>query len=406
MTVLRSLIRTLEHRDVSFQSVWGSGGPWSGGSKTASGVPVSEEKSLQLTTVYACVSLVSEVIGSLPWDVVRSRGGVREEVAKPAWMEQPNPRQWDVDFKQRTVASLLLWGNSNTYVVRDSTGNPLEVWPLHPGDVRLEESKSRPRWFLRDEPLADHEMLHIPAFGVPGTIKGLSPIGAARQAVGLGLAAEQYGASFFGNGAHPSGVLQSEHNLTDEQAAALSASWKATHGGVNRSNLPAVLEGGLTWKAISVPPEEAQFLQTREFQRSEICGLYRVPPHMIGDVSSSTSWGTGIEQQSIGFVVYTLTPWIARLERAFSSLLPRGQQVKINVNGLLRGDMQGRAEFYTALRNLGSLSANEIRAHEDMPPIEDESGDIYLQPLNMGRLGVNPLDNPDVPNDPDAEQVD
>lgn len=385
MTFLRSLLPSREGRSLSFQQVFGSGGDWAGTS-TSAGSKVTEESSLRLTTVYSCVSLISEVTAALPWDAVSTSGPVRQPSTSPRWMIRPNVDQLPTDFKQRVLTSLLLWGNAYCFKVFDSQGRLVELWPLHPADVQWDGDAKR--WVYGGQPVGGHEILHIPGLGVPGSKLGLSPIGQAREAVGLALSAEEFGARFFGSGANPGGVLEVAGHLTQEQTDQLSAQWEKTHGGVNRSRKPAVLSGGVTWKPISVPPNDAQFLETRKFQRAEICGLYRVPPHMIGDVDRSTSWGSGIEQQNIGFVIYTLGPWIARLEESFSTLMqPEAKRVKVNVNGLLRGDAQARAGYFKTMREIGALNVDEIRAKEDMPPIEGGAGQTFMQPLNFGPLG-------------------
>jgi HK97 family phage portal protein len=207
------------------------------------------------------------------------------------------------------------------------------------------------------------------------------------------MAADRYAANHFSKGAAPSGALQVPSmpaEVSQEVVDRLRTEFMNRHSGTDNAGKPMVLTGGTTWNQISLSPEASQLLETRKFERAEIASIYRVPPFMIGDVERSTSWGTGIEQQGIGFVTYTLRPWLIRVERADSALLPRPQYVQKNVDALIRGDLKSRYEVYTMGRNAGILSQNEIREKEDLPPIPD--GDTYLTPLNMSTGG--PVDGP------------
>ncbi len=361
----------------------------SDGFMSDSGMYVSEGSALQLAAVYACVQLIADSIASLPMDVFRKREAVREEVAPvPALIRQPFAHLTAFEWVFQTVTSLALRGNSFARVIEwDRFEFPVQLQPIHPDCVTIElDDHGRPNYRIDGVKVARDEIVHIRRFALPGAVMGLSPIEQARVGLGLGLAAERYGARYFRDSANPSSVLETDDNLSDEAAQATMRQWIASHGGRRR---PAVLSGGLKYRTISVTPEESQFLETRKYQRAEIAMLFRVPPHMIGDTEKSTSWGTGIEQQSIGFVTYTLRPWLTCIEAALTDLLPRGQFVRFNVDALLRGDQKARWESYQIARNAGVLSVNEIRALEDMPPIPN--GDSRIQPLNMGPLGSDPL---------------
>jgi HK97 family phage portal protein len=187
-------------------------------------------------------------------------------------------------------------------------------------------------------------------------------------------------------------VLETDSELTEDQVLLTQKSWISSHGGRRR---PAVLSGGFKWKPITITPEESQFLETRRMQVSEIARLFGIPPHMIGDVEKSTSWGTGIEQQSIGFVTYTLRPWLTRIESALSRQLPGQQFVRFNVDGLLRGDTKSRYESYRMGIDGGWLNPDEVRALEDRPPIPDGTGQKFRQPMNFGPLGMDPTEGGD-----------
>ena len=350
---------------------------------------MSERQALQFIAVQSCVRLLGESVASLPMNAYRKNGDVRTEVTPaPPIVADPVPDLTGFDWKFQLVASLALRGNSYHQVVaRDRYEYPTALLPIHPDSVQVSQDPESGAVVYRvgGERIAAHNMLHIRRFTMPGWVEGLSPIGAARVAIGIGLDAERYGARYFKDSANPSAVLQSDENLTADQVERTQRSWVDTHGG---RRLPAVLSGGLKYQQIQIAPAEAQFLETREFQRGEIAMLFGIPPHMIGDTQKSTSWGTGIEQQSIGFVQYTLRPWLSCIEDAWTRLLPRGQFVKFNIDALLRGDQKSRYDAYTQARMASWLSVNEIRAHEDLPPIPD--GDTYIQPLNYGPLGAEP----------------
>jgi HK97 family phage portal protein len=238
---------------------------------------------------------------------------------------------------------------------------------------------------------------------MPGSDVGLSPVSMARHSLGLGLAAQEYGAKWFRDGASPSSVLETDQSMNTEQVRTVQQTWIASHGGRRR---PAVLSGGFKWKPVQITPEESQFLQTRQHQGLEVAQMMGVPPHMIGIVDKTTSWGTGIEQQSIGFVTYTLRPWLTRIEAALTDVLPRGQFVKFAVDGLLRGDQKSRYEAYQNAIDSGWRNPDEVRALEDLPPIPGGAGAKYRQPMNMAPLGYDPAEATEplaVPAAPPAE---
>jgi HK97 family phage portal protein len=373
----------------------------SDGYSADSGVHVSDRTALQLVAVYACVRLLADSVASLPLDVYRKSDNVRAEVSPtPRVIKQPNSDLTPFEWKFQTVTSLAMRGDSFDVITgRDRLEFATELLPVHPDIVEVEPDRNtgKPAYKVNGERVPSADMVHIRRFSLPGALTGLAPIEQARQGIGLGLAAERYGARWFGDSANPSSVLETEQDLTDAQVLRNQKSWVQSHGGRRH---PAVMSGGLKWKQISITPNESQFLETRRFQRSEIAMLFGVPPHMIGDTEKSTSWGTGIEQQSIGFVTYTLRPWLTCIESALSKLLPRGQFVRFNVDALLRGDTKSRYEAYTQARNAGWLNVDEIRELEDRAPIPDGSGQSYVQPLNMGPLGSDPLKQ----EDPDEGQ--
>ena len=350
---------------------------------------VSESSALRVVTVFACVRLLADSIASLPMDAYRKSGNLRISLdPQPSLIRQPLSDMTTFEWAYQMVTSLALRGNAYAVVVaRDALEFATELMPVHPDAVSVDRNRDtgKVEYRVERELVPNSDMLHIRRFSMPGALRGVSPIEQARQGIGMALAAERYGARFFGQSANPSAVLETDASLTPQAAQDLLTRWVGSHGGKRH---PAVLSGGLKYRPISITPEEAQFLQTREFQAGEIAKMFGIPPHMIGDTNKSTSWGTGIEQQSIGFLRYTLRPWLNCFEQSISALLPRGQYMRFNADAMLRGDSKAQAEAFVTARNGGWLNVNEIRAYLDLPPVE--GGEDYLQPLNMGPLGSDP----------------
>jgi HK97 family phage portal protein len=295
-------------------------------------------------------------------------------------------------FREALMAHLLLWGNAYAQIVRDGRGRVLALYPLLPSKMEVNRAANGELVYTyrRDDPsystvtLRRYEVLHIPGLGFDGLI-GYSPIAMAKNAIGMALATEEYGASFFSNGAQPGGVLEHPGVIKDPQR--VKESWNAAYQGSGNAHRVAVLEEGMKFSAIGIPPEQAQFLETRKFQINEIARIFRVPPHMVGDLEKSSF--SNIEQQSLEFVKYTLDPWVIRWEQALQqSLILPGEKsslfIKFNLDGLLRGDYQSRMTGYATGRQNGWLSANDIRELEDMNRIPaDQGGDAYLANGNL-----------------------
>ncbi len=372
-------------------------------------IAAQPERALRFSAVYACVRLISEAIGGLPVDLVRTKGRFREQLpdhpVASLVADVPNPEMDAAELWRQTVGWKLLRGNSYILPEFDARGRWSALWPVPPTRVTpARRTDGRLAYVVRLAPgeyagtlaretdvvLDPTELLHFRAFGL-GVI-GLSPIGQAAEAVGLGLTAEEYGSRAFQQGSKPGGIIKSQTKLTDEQWQRLRTRWKEMHQGVRRSHLVGILEDGLDWQDTGMSNEDAQFLELRRFQVADIARIFGVPPHMIGDVERSTSWGTGIEAQGTGFVVYTLMPWITRLERVtrmrlLTSPADRGVKIRWNVDGLLRGDFRARMAGYALGRQWGIYSANDVAALEDLDPIP--GGDTRLVPLNMGLIDEN-----------------
>lgn len=364
-------------------------------SAVAAGVSVTPEVALQHSAVFACVRLIADGVAALPAKAYRHNqdGAARLEVdPQPVILSAPHRELTAFEWRRQILVSMLTCGNAFALITsRDRYGWPTQMTPLDPGRVTATSADGAQwSWKLNGRPVQLHsdggDLVHFPAFRVPGKPFGSSPIQIAAQAIGVGLAAERFAGNWFRDGAAPSSVLSVDATLDDAEARLLQAKWAAAHG--SGSRFPAVLSGGAKWSPVTITPDESQFLETQQFSVAQIARLYGVPPHMIGDVERSTSWGTGIEQQHIGYLTHTLTPWLALLDGRMSTLIPRGQYVRSTTTALLRSDAKTRFESYVQARMAGWLSVNEIRALEEMEPVGD--GDGLLQPLNMAPLGHTP----------------
>lgn len=348
-------------------AAWGRGDDLDFAPASQAGVRVDEHTSMQLLAVFSCVRVISDSIAMLPIDVYRGRGNQTESIPTPAWLEQPNVDTDRVAFLVQTIVSLLLRGNAFWLVTRNDGGQIVELWPLHPDMVQVESVGMRKTFRINGQQFAG-EMMHIPAMLFPGAKVGVDPITAARDAIGLGLAAQTYGSKFFAQGATPSGVITSPGIVTPEQAKELAQSWRAAHGGVNRSNLPAVLTGGANYTPISITPDQAQFLETRKYNDEQIYRLFGLQ-HPFTPMSGSSMTYANTEQLGADVTKYSLMPWIVRIERAFTKLLPRPQFAKVNLDAFLRSALRDRYESYKIGIETGFLELNEVRAWENLDPI-------------------------------------
>lgn len=381
-----------------------------GGGKTASGVKVTETRSLTMPAVWRAVTLLAGSIAGLPIHAYRQEGEARVRAGGASQstrvLSDPHPDLTVFEWLELLVCHLALWGNAYLLIKRDGLGRALYLLPIHPSQVQVgrRSSDQAKRYAItgplpdgsKGRVLGDLDVLHIPGFGYDG-VCGVSPIRAARQGVALALAAEEFGGKLFGSGSLATGILQTEQRLTQGQADRLSDRWNDKRTGLGSAHGTIVLDKGVKFTQLTIPPEDAQFLESRSFQVSEIARMFGIPPHMLSDTEKSTSWGTGIEQQTIGFVTYTLRPWLARIEQRLTRLLrPDTVYVRFSLEGLLRGDSGQRAAFYKSMWDLGALSTNEIRAYEDLGPVD--GGNTRYRPLNMGELGT--ADDPDDQTDP------
>ena len=363
---------------------------------------------MQMTAVYSCVRILAEAVAGLPLHLYRytDTGGKEKAIDHPLYTllhDEPNPEMTSFVFRETLMTHLLLWGNAYAQIIRNGKGEVVALYPLMPNRMVVDRDEHGQLYYtyyrspdeaIRNKDTAvilqPSDVLHIPGLGFDGLV-GYSPIAMAKNAIGMAIACEEYGAKFFANGATPGGILEHPGTIKDPQR--VRESWQSTFGGSGNANKVAVLEEGMKYTPISISPEQAQFLETRKFQINEIARIFRVPPHMVGDLEKSSF--SNIEQQSLEFVKYTLEPWLVRWEQAMQrSLIPQDDKskyfIKFNVDGLLRGDYQSRMQGYATARQNGWMSANDIRELENLDRIPGEDGgDLYLINGNMMPLSMS-----------------
>jgi len=369
---------------------------------SSAGKPVTERSAMQMTAVYACVRILSEAVAGLPLHFYRYRADGSKEKAIDTNLyhllhDEPNPEMSSFVFRETLMTHLLLWGNAYAQIIRNGKGEVVALYPLMPNKMQVDRDENGKLYYIYTRSDAEvktmegvtvylepKDVLHIPGLGFDGLV-GYSPIAMAKNAIGLAIATEEFGSKFFANGAAPSGVL--EHPGTIKDPSRVREAWQSQFGGSGNSGKVAVLEEGMKYTPISISPEQAQFLETRKFQIDEIARIFRVPPHMVGDLEKSSF--SNIEQQSLEFVKYTLDPWIVRWEQSLSrSLLSTEEKkhyfFKFNLEGLLRGDYESRMNGYAIARQNGWMSANDIRQLENLDKISaEQGGDLYLINGNM-----------------------
>jgi HK97 family phage portal protein len=358
---------------------------------TVTGQSVSAMGAMQLTTVFACVRVLAESVGMLPCKLYK-QSELKKEIATSHRLHRllsvsPNSYMTAQEFWELLVVCLCLRGNF--YAYKNTIGG--EVYELLPIDPSRVKPKINEDWTISYQVrfndgvkiLSQNEIWHVRLFTVDG-LNGLNPISYARQAISLGLSTEEHGSRLFTNGAVASGVLRTEQGLTDEAFDRLKTQFHGEHMGVANAYKPMILEMGLDWKPISLNAEDSQFLETRRFQRDEICAIFRVPPHLVANIEKASLNNT--ETLGLQFMNYSLVPYLTRIEmRIFVGLLSEKDQktyyAKFNAGALLRGDIKTRFEQYVKGIQNGILSPNECREYEDLNP--REGGDIYLTPMNM-----------------------
>lgn len=371
-----------ESRAISFQSIWGAGDLTS--YETQSSAYVDYNTSMQVNAVWACVSLISDTISALPVDTLIRRDGIATPYRpRPAWVIKPDMSIPSVAFWQQTLISLLTDGNAFIRIFRDNQNNIVNLIVLNPLSVTVSRNSLGQRLFSytgeAGKTLSNDEILHIAgSILFPGDLRGRSPIDTLKENIGLAIALESFASRFFGQGTQTSGVIEYPGALTAEQAENLSNSFDKAHKGYRKAHKTGILSGGASFKATQVANDEAQMLDSRRLAVEDIARAYRVPTDMIGLNNGGQSYNS-IEQKQIAFVTHTLRPWLAKLEDAFSTLLPDFAFLSFNTDDLLRGDYATRIEGYSKMLQNGVYSANEVRRKENLQPID--GGDVVRVPL-------------------------
>jgi HK97 family phage portal protein len=390
--MLGNLIRGREERAVSFQTIFASGGNVA--QQTYAGTIITQDTSLKIGAVYACVRLLADTISTLPVDTFYREGGARKPFRpKPLWVENPDIGTAREDHLQQAMVSLLLDGNVFIRIFRSRTGEILSLVVLDPTRVEVRRNPAtREIEYVLDAgtgtTLRADEVLHITELRKPGALRGISRIDEVKQSLGLASALEEFSARFFGQGSTTAGIIEWPGNLTREQAKDLASGFEEGHKGLKRSHRPGVLFGGARFVKTGVDPNEAQMLESRQFAVEEIARIFRCPLHLLQVSTPGAMSYASVEQNAIQFAQYTLRPIISKFETAYSSLLPGPAFVKFNLDAILRGDIQTRFAAYSTGQLAGFLSVNDIHRLEDMPPAD--GGDEYRVPLaNVNLAAAN-----------------
>ncbi|MFJ7419786.1 phage portal protein [Streptomyces uncialis] len=371
---------------------------------SAAGQKVDANSALTVSAVFACVRLLSETICTLPVATYSRRGGVRKAINSPTWLDYPNAEPGGlgrIDLLSQVVLSLLLDGNAYLAVLWDGPHIVgLEVLDPNRIDTHtvVVDGKRRKVFYVADYDddgnevalgwFTTREILHIPGMMLPGEFTGVSPIAFARESIGLAMAAQTYGAKFFANGAMPGALIEVPGAMSEEGLARAREAWRLANSGAENAHRVALLTEGAKFSKVALSPDEAQFLQTRQFQVPEISRIFGVPPHLIADATNSTSWGSGLAEQNIAFTMFSLRPWLERIEAGFTRLLyaetaDRMKFVKFSLDGIQRGAPKERMDMYSIGLQQGIYSIDEVRAWEDLEPLPDGAGEAHRVPLNL-----------------------
>lgn len=362
--------------------------PNSAFSRQLAGVVVNEHTALSVITVLSCVRLISGAGSRLPLDALRKVGKTRRLVTpEPQIVADPFGHTAGGISRREGIRmgyiSLMLRGNAYYYVLlRDGLGFPILLEPLPPQVVVCKKEKGVITYKVNNKPVNANDVLHLRWITLPGGVVGLDPISYAAAGIGLSLATEEYGGRFFEQGATLAGILESDQTITKQTARRIAQDFARHHGGLAQAHLPLIVDGGLKWKQLSVSPEQAQFLATRQYQKSEIGMLYGVPPYLLGDMEKQTSFGQGIQDAKLDFLTFTLEDYTAIFEDAWNSMTPDGVYTRFNYDAFLRTNTVDRYNAYLVARTGGWLNNEEIRAREDEEPSGDEAMSDYQQPLN------------------------
>jgi len=368
-----------------------------GGQPTDSGVPVTEYTAMNMSAVYRAVSLISGLAGSLPLNAIDM---TTKKPVTGTILDDPHPDMTPLEYWRLMAAHRCLWGNCFSQKVYKRGGKLDHLNPIQPDRVVVLPVKAIPqnpsgKIFKITQldgtmtVLTPNEVMHIPGIGYNG-IAGISPVRMAAQAIGMSQAAEATAARLFKSGNMLNGLLSTEAELDQSQAETLQARWAEKFAGIDGAHKIAVIDSGAKFQSLTMPADDAQLLESRDFQVTEAARFFGIPPYLMYQTDKTTSWGSGLEQQARGFNQFDLGPnWLNPAEQRISKeLLPAGQKARYDLDSLLRGDSIARAEFYRVMREMGAFNVDEIRAYEDLPPLPNGAGQEYMQPTNPTPLNA------------------
>jgi HK97 family phage portal protein len=383
----------VEGRDLSYQQIWGSGLDVST-LTTWAGTPVSSSTATQLGAVYACTRLLADTISSLPVDTFIRREGNRLPFRpRPEWVYEPEgPGSSRIEYFKQVVTSMLLSHGAVIQVIRGGNGDVLALQPLDPTRVTVQRNPAtRAREFVVDgrDVLTADQVLYICEMRKPGSVQGTSRIEEVKNTLGLAKALDEFASRYFSNGANAGGIIEFPGNLTQEQARDVVEAFEAGHRGLRKSHKPGVLSGGAKFMKVGSDAEQAQMLQSRQFSVEEIARIFRVPPSMIGLNTPGAMSYASVEHNAIQFVRYSLTPLISAIEEAHNRLLPGDAFLRVNMDGLLRGDSATQAQVFSTAMQAGYMSVNDVRTIMDMRPVD--GGDLPRVPLANISVGAADL---------------
>ncbi len=403
MTVLRALF---EHRnrleDPAQPLTESSLTSWLGGAPAEAGVPVTAESALGFSAVFRAIALLAGLVGSLPMQAFRKSSDRRRERVDNTLIDEPHPDLTSFELWEQAGMGLFGQGNSFTLKVRDGLGVVRELWPLLAQHMRVERrvewrtdlNPTGKRLFYtdggREIVYTPFEVMHIPGLSYDGLV-GLSPVGLARQGISLALAAERFGARMFSRAPLIPGILESDEEIDEGPAKVLQRRFAEVSAGPGNQWRVPVIGGGAKFKPINLPAADVAFLESRNFAIEEQARWYGLPPHLLGSMAKSTSWGTGIEQQNLQMLVFTADPWFCRIEqRATKELAAPGEYFKINRRALLRADTATRFMAHARAITNGWENADEVREFEDMDPLPNGLGQKFYRPGNLVEVGAEP----------------
>lgn len=383
----------VESRDLSYQQIWGAGLDVST-LQTWAGTSVSINNATQIGAVYACTRLLADTISSLPIDTFIRRDGNRLPFRpRPAWVYEPEgPGSSRVEYYKQVVVSMLLSHGAVIQIIRGGNGDVVALQPLDPTRVKVRRNAAtRGREFVIDGKtvLPGDQVLYISEMRKPGSVMGTSRIEEVKNTLGLAKALDEFASRYFSNGANAGGIIEFPGNLTQEQAKDVVEAFEAGHKGLRKSHKPGVLSGGAKFQKIGSDAEQAQMLQSRQFAVEEIARVFRVPPSMIGLNTPGAMSYASVEHNAIQFVRYSLTPLITAIEEAHNRLLPGEAFLRVNMDGLLRGDSATQAQVFSTALQAGYMSVNDVRGLMDMRPVE--GGDLPRVPLANISVGAASL---------------